>query len=177
MGVLEPHGRGRRVFRADGLSPLSAPCPRPEREYSGEGPTPPVIIVHSLAHAIGALTGAARAGRSIILMSAAEAGIYAGPGWFRALVEAAREAVPGARFVAMLDCGEEAGAALATIRAQIEGVIFIGRGDVARRLGDIARQHDVRLETTRPVAALDLGADFFASAERIEQRCAEALVA
>ena len=142
---------------------------------AGGSATPPVIIVHSLAHAIGAVKAAARAGRPIVLASAPEAGVYAGPGWFRALVEAAREAAPEARCSAILDCGDQAGAALAAIRAQVEGVVFTGRSDVARRLADIARQHGVRLETARPAAALDLGPDFFASAELIEQRCAELL--
>ena len=118
---------------------------------------PPVIIIHTLAHAVGALRAAARADRSVILLSAPEAGVYAGPGWFRALAEAAREAAPEARCSAILDCGEEAGAALAAIRAQVEGIVFAGRADVARRLADIARQHGVRLETARPAAALDLG--------------------
>ena len=125
---------------------------------------------------MAALKAVARAGRPVVLVSAPEAGIYAGPGWFRALVEAAREAVPDARFSAILDCGDQAGAALAAIRAQIERVIFTGRADVASRLADIARQHGVRLETTRPAAVLDLGADFFASAESVEQRCADILV-
>ncbi|MGA8382554.1 MAG: hypothetical protein WB710_15640 [Stellaceae bacterium] len=136
---------------------------------------PPVIIIHTLAHAVGALRAAARADRSVILLSAPEAGVYAGPGWFRALAEAAREAAPEARCSAILDCGEEAGAALAAIRAQVEGIVFAGRADVARRLADIARQHGVRLETARPAAALDLGDDFFASAEHVERRCADLL--
>lgn len=135
----------------------------------------PVIIVHSLPQAVAALRAAARANRPIVLASAPEAGVYAGGGWFRALVEAAREAVPGACFSALLDCGAEAGAALAAIRAQVEGVVFTGRADVARRLADIAGQHGVRLETDRPAAALDLGADFFAPAESLERRCAELL--
>lgn len=139
------------------------------------GSAPLVIVVHALGHAIGALRAAARAGRPVILASAPEAGVYAGPGWFRAVVEAAREAAPDARFSAVLDCGEEPGAALAGIRAQIEAVVFTGRPDVARRLADIARQQGVRLETARPAAALDLGADFFASEERIEQRCFDLL--
>ena len=83
--------------------------------------------------------------------------------------------MPDARFSAVLDCGDQAGAALAAIRAQIEAVVFTGREDVARRLADIARQHGVRLETTRPAAVLDLRADFFASAENVEQRCADIL--
>jgi len=137
---------------------------------------PPVIIVHSLAHALGALEAAARAGCPIVLLSAPEAGVYAGPGWFRALVEAAREMVPAARFRAMLDCGEEAGAALAAIRAQVEGAIFTGRPDVARRLAEIADQHGVRFATERPAAALDLGANFFASETAAEQLCADFLL-
>jgi hypothetical protein len=83
--------------------------------------------------------------------------------------------VPDARFSAILDCGDEAGAALAAIRSPVEAIVFSGRPDVARRLADIARQHGVRLETTLPAAALDLGAEFFASPESIAQRCAEAL--
>ncbi len=135
------------------------------------GSAPPVIVVHALAHAVGALRAAARAGRPVILASAPEAGIYAGPGWFRALVEAARGAVPEAQFSAILDCGDEAGAALAAIRTEVECVLFTGRANVARRLADIAHQHGVRLETAGPPVALDIGADFFASEDRIEERC------
>jgi delta 1-pyrroline-5-carboxylate dehydrogenase len=134
----------------------------------------PVIVVHTLAHAIGALRVGVRAGRGVVLASAPGAGIYAGPGWFGALVEAAREAVPEARFCVLLDCGDCPGAALAAIRAPIEGVIFAGRADVARRLADIAGQHGARLVTARP-SALDLGADFFAADAAIEQRCSDFL--
>ena len=137
--------------------------------------TDPVIIIHSLAQAIAALNVAARAGRAIVLASAPDAGGYVGPGWFGALIAAAREAVPGARFSALLDCGDNVGAALAAIRLEIEGVVFIGRADVAGRLGDIARQHGVRFETDRWATALDLGEDFFVSGDSVERRCAEFL--
>ena len=137
--------------------------------------TDPVIIIHSLAQAIAALNVAARAGRAIVLASAPDAGGYVGPGWFGALIAAAREAVPGARFSALLDCSDNVGAALAAIRLEIEGVVFIGRADVAGRLGDIARQHGVRFETDRWATALDLGEDFFASGDSVERRCAEFL--
>ena len=139
-------------------------------------PAPPVIVVHSLAHAQGALRAAARAGRLVMLLSAPDAGVYAGPGWFRALVEVAHRAVPQAQFRAMLDCGDAAGAALAAIRAQVEGVIFTGRVDVSRRLADIAGQAGVRFATERPAAAFDLGADFFASETVAEQLCADFLL-
>lgn len=153
MGFLEPDGRGRRLFRRDGLTP--------------------VIIVHSLAHAVAALSAAAQAGAPVILASARDAGIYAGPGWFGALVAAARAAIPAAQCTVLLDCGDDAGAAQAAIRAGIEGVIFTGRADVAERLADIAGQRGARLLTRRPVLALDLGTEFFASPEILRRRCAE----
>jgi NADPH-dependent 2,4-dienoyl-CoA reductase/sulfur reductase-like enzyme len=111
----------------------------------------------------------------VVFVSAPNAGGYVGPGWFKALAAAAREAVPGARCSTLLDCGDNVGAALAAIRAEVEGVIFTGSPDVARRLADMARQHGVRFETDRPAQALDLAEDFFASQEDLERRCAEFL--
>jgi len=110
-----------------------------------------------------------------MLVSAPGAGGYVGPGWFKALVGAAHEAVPDARCSSLLDCGDNVGASLAAIRAEVEGVIFTGRQDVAHRLADIARQHGVRFATKRSADALDLAEDFFASQEDLEKRCAEFL--
>ncbi len=109
------------------------------------------------------------------LLSATNAGIYAGPGWFGAIVEAAAKAVPEAVFTAFLDCGDQPGAALAAIRAGVEGVIFTGRNDVADRLADIAHQRGVKFLTQRPVVGLDLLEDFFAAEPAIQQRCADFL--
>ena len=133
------------------------------------------IIVHSLAQAIAGLIAAARTGRPVVLVSAPDAGGYAGPGWFKALAAAAREAVPDARCSSLLDCGENVGAALAAVRAEVEGVIFTGPPNVARRLADIARQHGVRFEAKRPAEALDLAEEFFAPPEDLRKRCAEFL--
>ena len=137
--------------------------------------TEPVIVIHSLAQAVAALKAAARAGRAVVITSPPDGGSYVGPGWFREVVTAAREAVPAARFSTFLDCGDDVGAALAAIRSEIEGILFTGRADVASRLADIASQHRVRFLTARPTPALDLGADFFASPEAIEQRCIDLL--
>jgi len=145
-----------------------------EAKQSRDG-EPSVIVIHSLGHAIAALTAAARAGRPVVIASAPGAGSYVGPGWFREVVAAAREAVPAARCSTLLDCGDDVGAALAAIRSEIEGVVFTGRADVARRLADIAGQHGVRFVTERPGVALDLVEDFFASAETLERRCAAVL--
>ena len=144
MGLLEPHGRGRRLFRRDALSA--------DR---------PAIIVHSLAHAAAALRAAVEVQRPVILVSAPDAGIAAGPGWFRELIAAAREAVPGAQSEAWLDCGDDAGAAQAAIRAAVEAVIFTGPEAVAASLADIAAQAGIGLVTARPQHALDLADRFF----------------
>jgi hypothetical protein len=134
-----------------------------------------VVVVHTLAHAVGVLKGGARLGQPVILASAPDAGIYAGPGWWSALVAAAREAVPDTCFATLLDCGDRASAALAAIRAGVEQVVFTGRADVARRLAEIAAQHGVRLLAERPTAALDLDDAFFASETESERRCADFL--
>ena len=145
-----------------------------EAKQSRDGEAP-AFVVHSLGHATAALKAAAHAGRPVVLASAPGAGSYAGPGWFGALVRAAREAVPEARSSALLDCGDDVGAALAAIRSEIEGVVFTGRADVVRRLADMARQHGVRLVTDHPAPALDLYDDFFASLELLERRCVEVM--
>jgi hypothetical protein len=124
---------------------------------------------------VGALKAAAHVARSVILVSAADAGIYAGPGWFAALIEAAHEAAPKARFSALLDCGDRPGAVLAAIRAQVEGAIFTGRDDVADRLADIARQHGVGFLTERPTGGLDLSDQFFATEAESQRCCADFL--
>ncbi len=135
----------------------------------------PIIVIHSLSHAIAALSAAAEAEGSVVLLSASDAGIYAGPGWWKGLVAAAREAVSAAQFAALLDCGDDAGAAMGAIRAGIAAVVFTGHADVARRLADIAAQAGAALVTERTVPALDLGEPFFADDETVRRRCAEIL--
>jgi hypothetical protein len=83
--------------------------------------------------------------------------------------------VPRTRFTAILDCGDDAGAAQGAIRAGIEVIVFTGRADVAARLTAIAAASGSRLLTERPEAALDLGRWFFAGGETLRRRCAETL--
>jgi acyl-CoA reductase-like NAD-dependent aldehyde dehydrogenase len=135
----------------------------------------PVIVIHSLAHAVAALSAAADTDRAIVLASPPDAGIYAGPGWFREVIRAAREAMPAAQFGALIDCGDDAGAAMAAIRAGLDAIVFTGRADVAARLADIAAQGGARLITQRPAAPHDLGAVFFSDHDTLRRRCAEIL--
>lgn len=134
----------------------------------------PVIVIHSLAHATAALRAAAASGRPVVLASAADAGRYGGPGWFRALIEAARNAVPAAHFTALLDCADDAGAAQAAIRAGSVAIVFTGRADVARRLADIAGRRGIGFVTKRPEPALDLVDLFFAAPDELRRRCGDA---
>jgi hypothetical protein len=159
MGLLEPNGRGRRAFRRDALN----------------GPAPLVFVGHSLTQAVAALEAAAAVEREIIVLSAPDAGIYAGASWFKAVVEAVRVAVPAASFSAILDCGDDAGTTQGALRAGVEAVIFTGRADVAKRLAGIATAQGIRLLTTRPDVLLDLGRWFFADGEALRRRCAEHL--
>jgi hypothetical protein len=160
MGLLEPHGRGRRAFRRDALR---------------KAPAPPIIVVHSLLHAAAAVKAAAAANREIVLLSAPDAGIYAGAGWWNALVDATGHAEPGGRFSAILDCGDDAGAAMAALRAGLSAVVYTGRAEVGQRLAAIAQQQNSRVLATRPPHALDLADYFFADGETLRRNCADLL--
>jgi hypothetical protein len=126
-------------------------------------------------HAVAVLRASAERERPVVLLSAVDAGIYGGPDWWREAISAARMAVPAAECSAILDCGDDAGAAQAAIRAGIEAIVFTGRADVAARLADIAGQRGARLLTERPEAALDLAVEFFAAPARLRLFCADAL--
>jgi hypothetical protein len=67
-----------------GWSNLGAVCetvadqmPTPTASIDGDA-EPVVIVVHTVAHAVGALAAARRAGRPVTIVSAPDAGIYAG---------------------------------------------------------------------------------------------------
>jgi len=64
---------------------------------------PPAVVVHGLDHARVALA----AGVPVTLLSGAEAGLYAGAGWWRALIVASGTAGPD-----ILDCGDAPGRAM-----------------------------------------------------------------
>jgi hypothetical protein len=117
------------------------------------------------------LREAAAAGRAVVLLSAPDAGIYAGAGWFKAVIDTARAAAPTADFSAVLDCGDDAGAAQAALRAGIATIVFSGRPDVAERLAAIAAATGGHVLTARPAADLDLLAEFFSDAAPLRRRC------
>ncbi|UCH74133.1 MAG: hypothetical protein JSU82_17790 [Rhodospirillales bacterium] len=116
-------------------------------------PLPPAIVVHGLAHAEAALAAAAGLGVAVTLISAEGAAGYAGPSWFRMVVEEARAAHPEAQVTAVLDCGDMPGYALAALRDGAQIIRF--SGDTADKIADIAAQCGAQIIAERP-AALDL---------------------
>jgi acyl-CoA reductase-like NAD-dependent aldehyde dehydrogenase len=129
MGLLQPHGRRGGAVRRAGLSGA-------ER----------YIVVHSLGDARAALAAAASLGVGVTLASAPGAGISAGPGWFKAVVEMARGEFPAAACSCVLDCGDAAGTVLAALRQGLRRVVFTGPAATAARLADIAAQCGAVLE-------------------------------
>jgi hypothetical protein len=139
MGLLQSHGRCVGAVRRVGLSTA-------ER----------FIVIHSLGDARAALEAGASLGVRVTLASAPGAGAYAGPGWFKAVIEAAAAEFPAAEFSHVLDCGEAAGMVLAALRQGLPRVRFTGPAATAERLADIAAQCNAVLEPGPLAPALDL---------------------
>ena len=114
------------------------------------------IIVHSLADALAALEAAGGLGQKAILASAAGAGCYAGPLWFKILIEEARAKFPSVEVIAILDCADEPGMVLAALRHGLKYLRFTGSAEALARLQDIAQAQDATIETGPAPPALDL---------------------
>lgn len=114
------------------------------------------IIFHSLDHARAALDAARACGAEITLQTAPGAAVYGGVGYLKAIVEQAGVEQAGA-LEAVIDCGEDAGVALAALRTGWKLVMFSGRLDVFAKVADIAEQQGARVMQPEPdSAALDL---------------------
>jgi hypothetical protein len=82
------------------------------------------VIVHGLGEAAVALAEAKLAGRGVTLLSAPGAALYAGCGWWRALVEAARSMHPDVPCTDILDCADGTGQALAALRIGLTRLVL-----------------------------------------------------
>jgi hypothetical protein len=114
------------------------------------------IIVHSLAHVRAALAAARDLRVPVTLASAAGAGGYAGPLWFKSLIAAAHAEFPEAEADALLDCGGEAGTTLAALRHGLKRVRFTGDEAALQPLREIAQELGAEIETGDAPEALDL---------------------
>jgi hypothetical protein len=84
--------------------------------------TAPAVIVHGMPDA----RAACAPGQPLVLLSAPGAAGYAGSLWWIALAAAARAAAPGLIVADILDCGAEAGYALAALRSGQRLLVLAG---------------------------------------------------
>jgi hypothetical protein len=106
------------------------------------------VTIHSLAHARMALAP----GLPVTLLSAPSAALYAGVGWWRALIEAASPATGTAD---ILDCGDATGRALEALRSGQALLILRGPPSVLHDIAERAASVQAALLVARPLA-LDL---------------------
>jgi len=84
----------------------------------------PAAIVHGLRDAVSALTRGHAEGGPVTLLSAPGAALYAGCGWWRALVAAARASHPNVPCIDILDCADATGLALAALRIGVTRLVL-----------------------------------------------------
>jgi hypothetical protein len=108
----------------------------------------PAVTIHCLAHARMVLA----AGRPVTLLSAPSAALYAGVGWWRALIEAA---CPADGTADILDCGDAPGRALEALRAGQALLILRAPPSIAANIAERAARVQATLLGSRP-AAFDL---------------------
>jgi hypothetical protein len=126
---------------------------------------PAAIIVHSRDQALSAASVAVELGRPLTLRTPPDAVSSLGVGWFVALAALLRACQPTLDLILILDCGDEAGIAMAAFRRGLKHVRFSGPPEIAARLSAIAAETDAALDLdARP--ALDLANEI-----KVEDRC------
>jgi hypothetical protein len=137
VGLLQPHARHRGGDGAAGLRRAA-------------------VVIHALADAEAALAAAAAEGSALALWSAVGAAAYLGPLYWQELERALAASHPESDFLAVLDCAERPGDALAALRQGLQHLCFTGGAEAAGKLDDIARAAGATLYRARPACALDL---------------------
>ena len=92
------------------------------------------IVIHALAHARAALAAAAARGIPVTLASAPGAALQTGPAWFKAVIDQAGEEHPAVAVTAILDCGDQPGAAMAALRLGLKDLRFHGAAELRSKL-------------------------------------------
>ena len=83
-----------------------------------------IVIVHGLRDAVAALAEAAATGTLVTLLSAPGASLYAGCGWWNAVVSEARAVHPEVPCTNILDCADGTGVALAALRVGLSRLVL-----------------------------------------------------
>jgi hypothetical protein len=111
----------------------------------------PAVVVHGLAHARAALA----IGRPVTLLSSSGAALFAGCGWWRAVVERARSEHPGVPMVDILDCADAPGLALGALRIGQHLLVLSPASPGWQSVAAIAASFGGKVFTSRP-PALDM---------------------
>lgn len=114
-------------------------------------PLPPIIAVTSPAAARIAAQCAAELARPALFLCPQEAAAFGGPAWFRELVDAAARQ-SGARLIAGLDAGGDAGLAVEALHLRLEAVIFSGPDATTERLRRLGESLGQQVLTEMPAA-------------------------
>ena len=129
---------------------MQAETTTPAPEHSSVMPHP-AVVVHGMADVRLAL----QPRRPVLLLSAPGAALYAGCGFWLALMELAREEFRDAEMHDALDCGDASGLALGAIRIGQRTLVLNPNAPGFAAVAAIAARDGVVLLATRP-AALDL---------------------
>jgi hypothetical protein len=111
----------------------------------------PAVVVHGIDHARGAL----RPGLPVLLLSGPGIGVFAGCGWWRALIRAATGEFPGTPATDLLDCANAPGPAMAALRIGQRGLVLSGSCPGFAAVSAAAAALGAYVLADRPVA-LDL---------------------
>lgn len=122
-----------------------------QRVEGQAGDRHPAVIVHGPEDARLALS----VGQPVTLLSAPGAAVYAGCGWWRALVRHAQAGFPAVPVADILDCGDGAGQALAALRIGQRHLVLAPGAPGWDAVAAIAAEQGGSVLKTPP-AALDL---------------------
>ena len=114
------------------------------------------LVVHDLDQARAALMAARDLDTPVLILTAPGAAMAGGPLYLKLLLERAASDVAGARWSALIDCGDRAGDVFAALDAGWTRLAFAGTPEAGARLAEIVAGRGARLEPL-PVPRLDLG--------------------
>jgi hypothetical protein len=112
----------------------------------------PAVIVHGIDQVRQAL----RPGRPVVLLSGLGAALYAGTGWWRAMMDIGQAEFPGTVLADILDCAAAPGRAMDALRAGQRAIRLDASVPAWSRVLAIADSLDARIFAERP-PAIDLG--------------------
>jgi hypothetical protein len=111
----------------------------------------PAVVIHGLAHARMALA----VGHPVTLLSATGAALFAGCGWWRAVVERVHGEHPGVPIDDILDCADASGLALGALRIGQRRLVVNPTAPGWQSVAAIAASLGGEVLTSRP-PALDM---------------------